>query len=392
MRLVPCLALSLLLTACQDGGTPEVVAPVADPSALPPIESLDGGVWMKGDLHLHSQHSSDAADHPMAGLVALAETVGMDYFLVTDHDSHVEGDVATHTWADPDYRSASMVLLYGAEWTTHRGHGNTISARPYDHRSFYAVRDELDTVIAAKARELGFHFSANHPSGGDSWDFSYDMVRSLEVWNSSIWSRNAGALIIWDDLLKSGRRLAGRGGSDSHHSFSADPATWTANVFESAFNDLGTPTTWVYARERSAEGVVRGLDSGRVAVSAAPGGARVEFYADRDGDGAMDMMMGDVAKASGQPVNFRVDIVGGEAQLGLYTVKVVKDGAEFGSYQSAGASVSFSDTPVAGQRSYYRVEVQGLPAPYPQVPGAALLSAGMVGLSNPIYFDFYPKQ
>ena len=84
--------------------------------------SVSDGVWMKGDLHLHSHHSSDATS-PLAGLVALAEEVGMDYFIITDHDNHVEGRIAEHTWANPDYRSDSMVMLYGAEWTNHRGHG-----------------------------------------------------------------------------------------------------------------------------------------------------------------------------------------------------------------------------------------------------------------------------
>src|SRR5262249_59121673 len=60
--------------------------------------------------------------------------------------------------------------------------------------------------------------SANHPSGKDHFGYSYDMVNSIEVWNSAIWSKNANAIMIWDDMLSSGRKLTGRGRSEEHTS------------------------------------------------------------------------------------------------------------------------------------------------------------------------------
>ncbi|MEB0277159.1 MULTISPECIES: hypothetical protein [unclassified Mucilaginibacter] len=71
----------------------------------------------------------------------------MDFLCITDHDNHVDGDVAHNTWADPEFKSDSVLLLYGAEWTTTRGHGNVFSAKPYNHQSLYDVRDQRDTVI-----------------------------------------------------------------------------------------------------------------------------------------------------------------------------------------------------------------------------------------------------
>lgn len=384
---IPLIATAVLLAACD----PSSQLPGSiKREGLPPSSAatLPEGVWMKGDLHLHSHHSSDAADNPLPDLIALAESVGMDYFLITDHDNHVLGDIAGNTWSDPDYRSDSMVMLYGSEWTTHRGHGNTISAVPYDHQRFYDVRDALDVVIGQTADELGFHLSANHPSGSDNWGFSFDIVDSIEVWATSIWSSNAGAMEIWDDMLKSGRKLTGRGGSDAHHHYTAAPADWTTNIYQSVVNNVGTPTTWVYARERSSAAVVEALTQGRVAVSARPGSERIELYADTDADGAMDLMMGDIATATGAPVVFRVDIVGGAGLVPLYTVNVIKNGDELLSMQTLTRSVSFTDTPAAGERSYYRVEVQGLPTLYPQVPGAVVTGGLMIGLSNPIYFNF----
>jgi hypothetical protein len=361
---------------------------------LPPIASLTDGVWLKGDLHLHSRHSKDSSNNPEAKIISFAESVGMDYLCITDHDNHVLGDVAHNTWTDPEFKSNSVLLLYGAEWTTTRGHGNVFSARPYDHQRLYDVRDQRDIVVGAVKKELGIHLSANHPSGKDHFGFSYDMVDSIEVWNSAVWPKNANAIMIWDDMLSSGRKLTGRGGSDSHHGTPDTPDQATKNTYQRQANYVGTPTTWVFAKERTLQAVVDALTNGRVAVSENPYAPRVELYADLDQDGKMDMMMGDNAKATGKPVTFRVQLTGDTVAGASYTVRVVKDGNPFSTLQAVGGKttmVEFTDTPKELGRTYYRVEVEGPPTAYPQVPGSAALSGNMVGLSNPIYFNFDPN-
>ncbi len=67
-------------------------------------------------------------------------------------------------------------------------------------------------VIQSIVKELGIHLSANHPMGPkDHFGFSYDMISSMEVWNSAVWQKNVNALLIWDDMLSSGRKITGRG-------------------------------------------------------------------------------------------------------------------------------------------------------------------------------------
>lgn len=361
---------------------------------LPPMASLTDGVWLKGDLHLHSRHSKDSSNNPEAKIIAFAESVGMDYLCITDHDNHVQGDVAHNTWTDPEFKSKSVLLLYGAEWTTTRGHGNVFSARPYDHQRLYDVRDQRDIVIEAVKKELGIHLSANHPSGKDHFGFSYDMVDSIEVWNSAVWPKNANAIMIWDDMLSSGRKLTGRGGSDSHHGTPDTPEQATKNSYQRQANYVGTPTTWVFAKERTPQAVVDALTNGRVAVSANPYAPRVEFYADLDQDGKMDMMMGDNIKATGKPVTFRVQLTGSTVEGATYTVHVIKDGDPFSTLQAAGGKttmVEFTDIPKAIGRTYYRVQVEGPQTAYPQVPNSMALSGNMIGLSNPLYFNFDPN-
>ncbi|QHN05107.1 histidinol-phosphatase [Granulicella sp. WH15] len=361
---------------------------------LPPVASLTDGIWLKGDLHLHSRHSKDSSNNPESKIISFAESVGMDYLCITDHDNHVQGDTAHNTWNDPEFKSKSVLLLYGAEWTTTRGHGNVFSAVPYDEQRLYDVRDQRDVVVGAVKKELGIHLSANHPSGKDHFGYSYDMVNSIEVWNSAVWPKNANAIMIWDDMLSSGRKLTGRGGSDSHHGTPDTPDKATKNSVQRTANYVGTPTTWVYATARTSQAVVDALTNGRVAVSANPYGPRVEFYADLDQDGKMDMMMGDNVKATGKPVKFRVQLTGNTVAGATYTVRVVKDGNPFSTLQATGGkttAVEFTDTPVSLGRTYYRVEVEGPQTAYPQVPGSMALSGNMVGLSNPLYFNFDPN-
>lgn len=399
-HLILALSLPLVLQACGDSPRtlPHNEAPVLSPpatpapTAIPPVDSLTTGVWMKGDLHVHSRHSNDSTNNPVAKIVSLAEDVGMDYLLISDHDNHVGGDVADNTWIDPEFVSDSVFLLYGAEWTTHRGHGTVMSAKPYDHQRFYDLRDARDAKLIAAKKELGVYVSANHPGGGDHFGFSYDLPDSMEVWNSAIWATNSTSVTIWDDMLKSGRRIAANGGSDSHHGYPDTPGNEAdPNNIQSGGNNVGTPTTWVYAREKSAEAVVAALKAGRTSVSANPLAPRVEFTADLDRDGTPDALMGDNVQATGAVVNFRVQLAGGLANA-PYMVTVTKDGAEFGSFTTSGSPpiASFSDTPDAAARSYYRVLVQGAPTAYPQIPASSALSGNMVGLSSAITFNFDP--
>lgn len=384
--------LSRLALAALVMSSAALAEPVTNPT-ISPVASLNDGVWLKGDLHIHSRHSKDSSNNPEKKIIRFAEDVGFDYIAITDHDNHVNGDVAHNTWSDPEFKSKSVILLYGAEWTTNRGHGNVFSAKPYDHKRLYDVRDARDANILAVKKSLGVHLSANHPSGKDHFGFSYDIVDSIEVWNSAVWSNNAAAMMIWDDMLRSGRKLTGRGGSDSHHGVPDTPAQAVANSIQSTANYVGTPTTWVFAKNRSGQAVVDALANGRVSVSANPDDPRVELRADLDGDGQMDMMMGDNVKASGKPVTFEVKMVGGGIKGAAYHIKISKNGDDFGAYYTdpSTETVSFTDTPPIQGRTYYRVVVEGPQTPYPQVPNSMALSGNMVALSNPVFFNFDPN-
>ncbi|MEO8685866.1 MAG: CehA/McbA family metallohydrolase [Devosia sp.] len=363
------------------------------PQTLPALAGFADGVWLRGDWHMHSRHSTDSTNNPQAKIIGFAERMGFDYLAITDHDVHVMGAVAHHTWADPEFRSDSVLLFYGAELTANRGHINILSCEAYDHQAMFDARDDRDWNILRVKQELGVHLSANHPSTKNHYGFSFDLADSIEIWNTAVWPKNVPGLRIWDDMLKSGRMLGGRGGSDSHHGIPDTPEQIVPQSIEATANYVGTPTTWIFARERSKPAILAALEQGRASVSSNPYSPRVEFYADLNGDGIMDMMMGDNAKPSGHPVTFEVRLAGGGIAGANYSVRVIKNREPFGSFMTDARtrSVRFTDTPGSQERNYYRVEIEGPQVPYPEVPNSMAQSLNMVALSNPLYFNYDPN-
>ena len=102
--------------------------------------------------------------------------------------------------------------------------------------------------------------------------------------------------------------------------------------------------------------------------------------------------MGDNAKPSGRPVTFEVRLVGGGIAGANYAVRVIKNRDPFASLitDATTRSVQFTDTPGIGERNYYRVEIEGPQAPYPEVPNSMAQSLNMIALSNPLYFNYDP--
>ena len=75
-----------------------------------------------------------------------------------------------------------------------------------------------------------------------------------------------------------------------------------------------------------------------------------------------------------------------------YAVRVIKNREFFADLvtDATTRTASFTDTPDANERSYYRVEITGSQAAYPEVPNSMAQSQNMVALSNPIYFNYDP--
>lgn len=168
--------------------------------------------WYAGDLHLHTVHS-DGGTEP-AQVLEMARASGLDFVAITDHNN------TTHALAVPPDQNRKPLHIVGEEITTPGGHANVWGLKPGDWLDFRMTANDprmMDVAAAAHAR--GALFSINHPVGEcDACDWKQpvpDQTDAMEVWNSGL-GPQAGAIAIWDDLLRKGKRITGVASSDWH--------------------------------------------------------------------------------------------------------------------------------------------------------------------------------
>jgi len=245
-----------------DGLDYEVTATVADrapsrpdPPVAPPvpprpprraIPDVDGRRWLAGDLHSHTLHSDGVST--VAELAALGAGRGLDFLAVTDHNT-----ISHHAELPSAGAAYAIALLPGQEVTTDRGHANALGSI-----SWVDFREPAAEWVRAVERDGGL-LSINHPLGGDcAWRQPLPVrPRLAEVWHSGWFDRTWGAPMAWAQAWRPDTVPVG--GSDYHRP---------------GHDGLpGSPTTWVLT-DPAAEperGLLDGLRSGQVAVSAGPG-------------------------------------------------------------------------------------------------------------------------
>jgi hypothetical protein len=265
-----------------------------------PVSKARRGVWLPGDLHTHSTYSHDVYGGPtddntgpdeaytlgllVAGKFLEGRERGLRFMAVTDHN-----DVRSV----PELAGANQGLIaIPAYEHSIKGHAQMLGAT-----KLYPAGDQAADAINAMAdalRGVGGVFQANHPayrvardaefhacgSGGCAdcrainWTYGFDVrPDTIEVWNPSV-VRSDVSETYWECWLDRGERIGGTGGSDSH---------WLSLH---AIAGPGQPTTWVFAPEASAAGVLQGLREGRTSVSGQPpelNGARLMMEAPREG-------------------------------------------------------------------------------------------------------------
>jgi hypothetical protein len=210
----------------------------------PPAEvSGRGRAWYRGDLHLHTVHS-DGRRTP-GQLARAARTAGLDFVASTEHNTNA----ANLAWG-AEYLD-ELLVIPGEEVTTRHGHWLAIGLAAGDWVDWrYGPRDGLFGRYAARVRAAGGLVVAAHPAlplPSGAWEFGYRHVDAIEVWNGRWTLDDEVALVVWDRLLRRGRRIAAVAGSDSH----ADT------------EPVGRPQVAVHADRLSSAAIVEGLVRGR---------------------------------------------------------------------------------------------------------------------------------
>ncbi|RZU53979.1 hypothetical protein EV385_5915 [Krasilnikovia cinnamomea] len=216
--------------------------PAFQASPAPARAEGRGPAWYRGDMHLHTVHS-DGQRTPDR-LAADARARGLDFFASTEHNTRA----ANQIWGQ--HATDDLLIIGGEEVTTRHGHWLALglSAEWVDWR--YAPGQGLFERYADAVRALGGIAVAAHPltpGPGALWEFGYDHVDGIEVWNGPWTLDDAAAVRMWDGLLRQGRRVAAVGNSDAH-----GPG-----------DVVGLPHTVVYAPELSRAAILAAVRAGR---------------------------------------------------------------------------------------------------------------------------------
>jgi len=290
--------------------------PVGDPFVPPAradVEIPPEQRWYRGDLHCHSTQSDGG--YPMAEVFGYAESVGLDFLALTDHNTSSHWlYLGEHQALHPE-----LLLLYGVELTSYRGHANVFNIdRPVDYHGTETGYDVNE--VFREIHDLGGYVSPNHPSQpvvpvGDSfvgWGWGYPetdwtLVDFYEVVNGPARVGegvpnllNSLAVRQWEDLLDQGYRITAVGGSDDHQAGRGGGPTYAP---------IGVPTTVVYSQGLSPGALFQGLRAGRAYITEGPRGPWIRFTAHTP---EADAMLGDTI--AGDRIRFRVEIAGGEGR------------------------------------------------------------------------------
>jgi hypothetical protein len=191
-----------------------------------------------GNLHIHTPYSDGEWYH--AQIAQAASQAGLDFVVVTDHNVWVAGPEGYHSGVltligeevhhARCYPQVNHLLVYGAE--------AELSQCAFDpQRLIDAARAQGGLAFIAHPFDYALHFA--HEPGIPWVDWEVDGYHGLEIWNymSEFKTRLPNRLLavlyafkpqwairgpfkntlrVWDELLASGRRVAGVGNADAH--------------------------------------------------------------------------------------------------------------------------------------------------------------------------------
>lgn len=254
--------------------------------------------WYLGCFHGHARPYSADAYATVGEVLHMVDRLGGDFWALTDHNETAQN-------RDPDCRPTGQVQpIRGTEWTWDvggLGHANVLgldsSAAPLALGSISEMIDD--------ASYLGGMVQINHPrDDGYLWG-NYPVldpgIDAIEIFNSYERSLRAsndtGSVAWWQRLLSEGHTVAATGNSDYH---GYPPGVDTPFVACSR----------VYAPSNDPDSILKYCKLGQVMVSDTALGRRLYVYADTNGNGIMDLMMGQhVRVGSGTAsMRFRVEV------------------------------------------------------------------------------------
>lgn len=211
-------------------------------------------MWLKGDTHFHTTNSDGKL--PFEQLVAKCKQRGLDWMIITDHNYYT----LSHSLVCGDF-----LVIPGEEYTGNEGHVNFWGSGLPKLPEGRPTEFEQYVQAAQRVKEAGGTVSVNHPFCKkcgwhmDLEDFDMDCV---EVWNAPMHIDNMTNLKWWHGQLLKGRRVHAVGGSDYHCDY------YVTNL-------IASPTTYVYAEDKTEEAILAALRAGHSFITNTPGSTKL---------------------------------------------------------------------------------------------------------------------
>lgn len=346
-------------------------SPAGNPGGPQPpteIPLAPTGVWLYGDTHVHSDHSSDGSlprqigDDRAPGNVSItdqidqARLVGLDFLSLTDHrtyDQHY----------DPLWESDRLLLTPGEEangspHATVQGGIETIvqGAQPEGLPNFVALQQSIWDAHAQGAVWIHAHPDDGHFDDGQPNERAsaqgYDLV---EAWNRA--SDTETEIDYAENRWNAGFRFGLVGASDSHFR-----ELWL-------YGGPGQPRTGIFAPQTDGQTSERGLlgamRAGRTLITPSLLAPQLALEADLQGDGIFEAVGGDeVIAAPGTRGTLRLRVQRG---IGTRVLLYRAPGRSAGAWQSFTPTQneqSFLIPFEAGEQPmWYRAEARGVGLP-----------------------------
>ena len=373
--------------------------PASYPGAIPVpfpdrVFSSEAG-WYKGELHAHTSHGRGSES--VGELIRRAERAGLDFLAITDRNTMA-------AVSDPEFTSDRLVLIPGMEWgSDDRGY-----ALIYGPRTLPPQADVMQDAqaILERVQFQGGVFAVAHPCFPHApWQWGLSYVNAVQVWcrdwrgvpgtsyevlMEPLRERRDGQL-IHSIALAMANPLRTPDGSQS-----AIP-TLSANGQAQRFFDyevsqglkacmiggsntasprvpIGSPVTYVFAREKSAAGILEGIRLGRTVIARDVNAPRVILKADAGSTGRIDVGEGGVVPL-GMETDFIVQVEGGRG----FQAQLLENGVPIRTIDIESNSQGFVVGRLPTGYSVYRARIIGPP----KTPGYG--PNELYAASSPIY-------
>lgn len=288
----------------------------------------DEAGWYRGELYAHSNYHETqhgTGKQSVAQLVKRAEKLNLDFLAIADRNT-------LQSIRDPGWKSDKVVLLPAMEWGTEE-RGIALLYGPRTVPELVETQAEAQAVARMVQAQGGIVIAAHPALPNGTWQWGLGYINGVQVWYRG-WREAPGiapealqpALLERND---DGKLIHAIARAASHTTLSANGQAarfWDYEMRRglkaSAYGGSGTasdavpmaePVTYVYAEEKSVDGILQGMWRGTTFVSSGLDGPVVRLTADVGNDGTNDIGMGGIIPI-GLETKFIVEVYRGKGK------------------------------------------------------------------------------